>query len=79
MSVLPCSRSGCGNIMCDRYSPKHGYICDECLNELIECVGISIEDFLDLPVGERNQSHVATEWETKVLTEFPKTGESTWD
>ena len=36
MSVLACSREGCRNIMCDRYSYRHGYICDECFRELVE-------------------------------------------
>ncbi len=34
MGVLSCARSGCENIMCDRYSSEYGYICDECFNEL---------------------------------------------
>ena len=36
MSVLACSREGCRNIMCDRYSFRHGYICHECYDELVE-------------------------------------------
>ncbi len=35
MSVLACDRNGCENIMCDRLSEKHGYICPECLEELV--------------------------------------------
>lgn len=34
MSVLPCDRQGCENIMCDHYSDEFGYICRECLSEL---------------------------------------------
>lgn len=34
MSVLACNRYGCNNIMCDRYSKEHGYICYECFEEL---------------------------------------------
>lgn len=34
MSVLACDRKGCDNIMCDRYSHDHGYICNECYDEL---------------------------------------------
>lgn len=35
MSVLGCDRSGCTNIMCDRLSHIHGYICNECFDELV--------------------------------------------
>jgi len=36
MSVLPCHRNGCENVMCDRYNEQHGYICYECFNEAEE-------------------------------------------
>lgn len=36
MGVLACDRKNCENIMCDRYSPEHGYICGECFEELID-------------------------------------------
>lgn len=36
MSVLSCDRRGCENIMCDRLSHEHGYLCDECFDELVE-------------------------------------------
>ena len=35
MGVLACNRNGCDNIMCDRYSYEHGYICDDCFRELV--------------------------------------------
>lgn len=35
MSVLACSRQGCENIMCDKYSYIYGYICDECFEGLV--------------------------------------------
>ena len=35
MGVLQCSRNGCENVMCDRYSPMYGYICEECFKELL--------------------------------------------
>ena len=38
MSVMACSRKGCENIMCDRYSSTHGYICHDCFIELKECL-----------------------------------------
>lgn len=34
MGVMECSRVGCTNVMCDRYSPNYGYICNECLEQL---------------------------------------------
>lgn len=35
MGVLNCNRNNCGNIMCDRHSHEHGYICNECFAELV--------------------------------------------
>lgn len=35
MGVLACDRRGCDNIMCDRVSSVHGYICNECFEELV--------------------------------------------
>jgi len=47
MGVMACCRIGCDNIMCDRCSNRHGYICDECFDELLQRVpDISIEDFM---------------------------------
>ena len=34
MGVLACGRRGCKEIMCNRYAPEFGYICDECFEEL---------------------------------------------
>jgi len=34
MGVMSCSRNGCENIMCSRYSDEFGYICYECFQEL---------------------------------------------
>jgi len=36
MGVLACSRSNCGNIMCDTYVDGIGYICGECRGEFKE-------------------------------------------
>ena len=47
MSVLSCSRRGCENIMCDRHSYDHGYICDECYNELMANPTMDIAFFMD--------------------------------
>ena len=46
MSVLSCSRRGCDNIMCDRYSRKHGYICRECFDQLLHST-MSIKEFMN--------------------------------
>ena len=46
MSVLACDRNNCDNIMCDRYSNKYGYICNECYSQLLES-GLSIESFME--------------------------------
>lgn len=34
MGVMRCNRKGCDRIMCDRYSSEHGYICNDCFEEL---------------------------------------------
>ena len=48
MGVMICSRSNCTNIMCRRYSDKHGYICDECFEELVNTgSGTNIEKFME--------------------------------
>ena len=47
MGVLACDRLGCKNIMCDRVSEKHGYICDECFEELVATgIDTNIETFM---------------------------------
>jgi len=55
MGVLKCDRKGCENIMCDRYSHKYGYLCDECFEELIAVnARVSINDFMNTE-KEQNQ------------------------
>ena len=51
MGVLTCSRGDCLNAMCDRFSYKYGYICDECFEELVRFAtkGGDIQDFMDSP------------------------------
>ena len=36
MGCKECSRAGCKNIMCDRYSPDYGYLCGDCFQELVQ-------------------------------------------
>lgn len=45
MGVKPCSRIGCLNIMCDRYSSNFGYICQECFEEGKNS-NLTIEEFM---------------------------------
>lgn len=51
MSVLSCNRGNCPNIMCDRYSHRYGYICDDCFSQLI-LTGGDIQDFMDSEVRD---------------------------
>ena len=34
MGVMQCSRKGCENVLCHRFSREYGYICTECFDEL---------------------------------------------
>lgn len=61
MSVLACNRNGCDNIMCDRYSHKYGYICDECYDEMVES-GETIEDFMQ---SEKNPRQLNYDYENE--------------
>jgi hypothetical protein len=45
MGVMPCSRKGCENILCSKYSTKYGYICDSCFAELMNTL-VSIGYFM---------------------------------
>ncbi len=45
MGVLACNRTGCENIMCNRYSSMHGYICNECFSEFTEST-VYAQDFM---------------------------------
>lgn len=53
MSVLECSRKGCGNIMCNRHSSVYGYICKECFNELVS-LGLDV-DIRKFMASNKNQ------------------------
>ena len=35
MGVLKCDRKNCENIMCRYYSVVHGYLCEDCFEELV--------------------------------------------
>ncbi|WP_391557169.1 hypothetical protein [Robertmurraya sp.] len=50
MGVLACDRQGCENIMCDYYSYEHGYICHDCLSQLMDTQGsTTISQFMQTP------------------------------
>lgn len=40
---MECNRNYCDHILCDHYSSEHGYLCNECFQELIDS---------DLPIDE---------------------------
>jgi hypothetical protein len=57
MGVMSCSKSGCENVMCNRYSPEVGYICYECFDDLKEFQKINIgmteydvKEWIDKPI-----------------------------
>ena len=55
MGVLACDRSGCETVMCDRYSPKFGYICSMCFQELCRS-NLDIGVFMETEAGSWPQS-----------------------
>lgn len=64
MSVLACARIGCDNIMCTRYSLMHGYICDECFEELV----MSMKDVSDFMISDKPNDFVSdTEFRRQYL------------
>jgi len=68
MGVLACDRNGCENIMCDHYSSRYGYLCRECLNELILKGPTDIDVFMGSPKDEIE--HVGRNWEDELFQEF---------
>ncbi len=66
MSVLPCARNGCQNVMCDRYSPTYGYICYGCFEELLSSQNLSIGQFMETEKGSLPESS----WEKHVRDAF---------
>jgi hypothetical protein len=67
MSVLSCCRYGCENIMCDRYSSEHGYICDECFEELRLGGRQNIETFME---SKKPRQSAQDGWEAELEAEF---------
>lgn len=73
MGVLECSRSGCPNIMCNHYSHRYGYICDDCFNELVEYCkrkGVTHGNVKEFMNSEREERYHFNTVETILLSEF---------
>jgi hypothetical protein len=51
MSAIPCSKVGCNNVMCDRYSYVYGYICRSCFVRLVGSK-VDIQTFMNTPKEE---------------------------
>lgn len=68
MSSLRCSRIDCFG-MVYAHSNKHGYICGDCYNELLEVnFSMSISDFMKLKKDSDRLTDY--DWITKVEYEF---------
>ena len=70
MSVLSCDRYGCSNVMCDRYSYTHGYICDECFSELVESEK-DVDEFMTSYKPEDYRLEVKKNYYDMCNSEFP--------
>lgn len=72
MGVKTCSRAGCENIMCDRYSEDYGYICYSCFQDLIDSgPETNISSFMNIAKiqDHRNKRRAA---EARYEVEFPE-------
>ena len=70
MSTKACARKGCENTMCERHSVTHGYICNECLDELAEeALFVDIVEFMRTPRTESTYK-AAEVWGEHVDEEF---------
>ncbi len=67
MGVLACDRLGCENIMCEYISPKFGYLCEDCLEELKDSEEMCISSFMSRPKGEYTKD---TYWPDVLAKEF---------
>ncbi len=71
MGVKACSRGGCENVMCDRYSDLHGYICYECFEELVQNgAETNVAQFMDTAKIIRHNSEEAAR--ARFNVEFPE-------
>lgn len=69
MGVRSCDRNGCKNIMCDRASHEHGYICQECFEELVASgPETNIQKFMQFNKNSKNTAAARARFEV----EFPE-------
>ena len=69
MGVMTCNKENCENIMCDRRSHLHGYICYSCFEQLISTgPATDISEFMKSPPTHSSQSEAA---EARYNVEFP--------
>ena len=70
MGVMQCDRMGCENIMCSRYHERHGYICDECFEELVNSgVQTDIAEFMMTEKDEPLDEKATREYFEKIFRE----------
>lgn len=65
MSVLSCDRRDCESVMCDRLSHKYGYICSDCLEELVNLgEGTNIKGFMNTSkdASDPEEEHAARDY-----------------
>ncbi len=78
MSVLSCNRKDCENVMCDRYSDAHGYICDECFAELLLVFpDVTIASFMDSPKSGEKKLDYTSVLEQEFRSRWDEDEEST--
>lgn len=71
MGVMACYRRNCENIMCDRYSTEHGYICYECFEELVDTgPATDVKEFMNSPKKTVTNEREAAEFRYDKL--FPE-------
>lgn len=79
MGVMGCFRNGCTRIMCDRLSQEHGYICDECFDELVASGPTTdVSEFME---SERKAGNNREEAEARYEIVFPhkRDAKDEWD
>jgi len=69
MGVLECERNGCDNIMSDRCSREHGYLCRECFEELVR---LGPEANIDNFMKSYKQSNREDAARARFEVEFPE-------
>lgn len=66
MTSRYCSKRGCGEIMCQWYSDRFGYLCYECLSELKSLGSVlseeEVNEWLKVDKHRKDEIHVETEW-----------------